>query len=129
MILVPTRGSQTQRLGVWLAPFFSKIQNSTESLGWNPRSSKKPTPKIKRGTLALILLNPKSRGEIRLRSSDMWDKPMIIPNYFDHSDDLKAMKFQVELVKKPSVQKYNATLVPEPIWGSQKYTFMLHDYW
>lgn len=80
-----------------------------------------------------VLLKPKSRGEIKLRSSDVRDKPIIIPNYYDHPDDVKTMikglKFQLELAKKPSLQKYNATLVPEPIWGCQNYTFMSDDYW
>jgi hypothetical protein len=40
-------------------------------------------------TLLPILLHPKSRGTIRLQSSDPFDPPLIDPNYFDHQDDIK----------------------------------------
>ncbi|XP_078322720.1 L-sorbose 1-dehydrogenase-like [Crassostrea virginica] len=36
-----------------------------------------------------ILLHPKSRGTIRLQSTDPFDPPLIDPNYLDHPDDVK----------------------------------------
>ena len=36
-------------------------------------------------TLIPVLLHPKSRGQIRLRSKNPFDKPAIIPNYFQKS--------------------------------------------
>ncbi|XP_061193560.1 L-sorbose 1-dehydrogenase-like [Saccostrea echinata] len=38
-----------------------------------------------------ILLHPKSRGTIRLQSSDPFDPPLIDPNYLDHPDDIKML--------------------------------------
>lgn len=35
-----------------------------------------------------ILLHPKSRGTIRLQSTDPFDPPLIDPNYLDHPDDI-----------------------------------------
>ena len=35
-----------------------------------------------------ILLQPKSRGTIRLQSTDPFDPPLIDPNYLDHPDDI-----------------------------------------
>lgn len=36
-----------------------------------------------------VLLHPKSRGTIRLQSTDPFDPPLIDPNYFNHPDDIK----------------------------------------
>lgn len=41
------------------------------------------------GTFSM-LLHPKSKGTIRLQSSDPFDPPLIDPNYLDHPDDVKA---------------------------------------
>ena len=38
-----------------------------------------------------ILLRPKSRGQISLRSSDPQDYPKIQPNYLTHPDDVKVL--------------------------------------
>lgn len=35
-----------------------------------------------------IFLHPKSRGTIRLQSTDPFDPPLIDPNYLDHPDDI-----------------------------------------
>ena len=41
--------------------------------------------------LGATLLNPKSVGELKLRSADPKDNVKIIPNYFGHPDDIKTM--------------------------------------
>ena len=38
-----------------------------------------------------ILMRPKSRGRISLRSSDPSDHPVIQPNYLSHPDDIKTL--------------------------------------
>ncbi|GFY08497.1 hypothetical protein TNCV_4970241 [Trichonephila clavipes] len=35
------------------------------------------------------VLQPKSRGEVTLRSSDPYDPPIIDPKYFSHPEDMK----------------------------------------
>lgn len=47
-----------------------------------------------------ILLHPKSRGRITLRSSNPFDPPIIDINYYDHEDDLHTM---VQGIKTVSV--------------------------
>ena len=40
-------------------------------------------------TFTSCVLQPRSRGDVKLRSSDPQDLPLINPNYLDHPDDLK----------------------------------------
>ena len=47
-------------------------------------------------TLIPVLLHPKSRGQIRLRSKNPFDKPVIIPNYFQKSEDMQTL---IEAIK------------------------------
>ena len=47
--------------------------------------------KIETFTILPILLHPKSRGTIRLRSRDPFDQPIIDPNYLHHPDDTKTL--------------------------------------
>ena len=35
------------------------------------------------------LMTPKSRGTVRLKSKDPYDDPLIDPNYYAHTDDVK----------------------------------------
>lgn len=50
--------------------------------------------------VALILLNPKSMGTIRLRSIDPLDHPMIQPNYLDKREDAQTVLRGVRLIQK-----------------------------
>lgn len=43
------------------------------------------------GAVFIILLNPKSRGEIKLRSKFPFDKPKIYTNYLDHPKDMQTV--------------------------------------
>lgn len=38
-----------------------------------------------------MLLRPKSRGEIRLKSQNPYDPPLIFPNYFQREEDVKVL--------------------------------------
>lgn len=47
-----------------------------------------------------ILLNPKSAGEIRLRSADPFDHPIIDANYLSNEDDLKTLVRGIRLTQE-----------------------------
>ena len=38
-----------------------------------------------------VLLHPKSRGNIRLKSTRLEDMPLIDPKFLDHPDDVRAL--------------------------------------
>ncbi len=42
-------------------------------------------------TVLPVILHPKSRGSIRLRSANPFDHPSIDPKYFSHPDDLRGV--------------------------------------
>ncbi|MCF2519624.1 GMC family oxidoreductase [Dyadobacter sp. CY351] len=47
-----------------------------------------------------ILVQPKSRGEVTLRSANPADKPVVNPNYLDQEADVEVLSKAVELVRK-----------------------------
>lgn len=50
--------------------------------------------------IAACLYRPKSRGEIRLQSSDPLDDPVIDPNYLDHPDDVERLVEGVRIARQ-----------------------------
>nr|WP_256752993.1 GMC family oxidoreductase N-terminal domain-containing protein [Mesorhizobium sp. Mes31] len=61
-------------------------------------------------TLNSYTLRPKSRGTVRLRSSDPADKPIVDPNFLADPADLRisaeGVRISREIFQQPSLQKY-----------------------
>lgn len=80
-----------------------------------------------------VLLKPKSTGKILLKSDSIQDPPKIIINFYDHPDDVKTMikgiKEAIALTRTKALQRFGATLVPEPITGCEKFTMFSDEYW
>ncbi|WP_299967657.1 GMC family oxidoreductase N-terminal domain-containing protein [uncultured Roseobacter sp.] len=61
-------------------------------------------------TLNSYTLRPKSRGTVRLRSSDPKDLPLVDPNFLGHPGDLgtsvEGVKISKEIFSQPSLQKH-----------------------
>ncbi len=69
-------------------------------------------------TLNSYTLRPKSRGTVRLRSSDPKDMPIVDPNFLAEPDDLRlsaeGVKISQEIFRQPSLQKYiRRTVLPD----------------
>lgn len=48
--------------------------------------------------LVPVIMRPKSRGRIQLKSANIFHWPKMDPNYFDHKDDLETLVAGVKLV-------------------------------
>ena len=51
-------------------------------------------------TLTSCLMNPKSRGEVRIQSSNPLDLPLINPNFLSHKDDIKIFLDSLRLARE-----------------------------
>ncbi|KOX71153.1 Glucose dehydrogenase [acceptor] [Melipona quadrifasciata] len=80
-----------------------------------------------------MLLRPKSRGVIELRSDDPFDHPLIYPNYLDHPLDVatlvEAMKFIIELSKTAPLKRYGSEVNPKPFAGCENTPEFTDEYW
>ncbi|XP_069127708.1 L-sorbose 1-dehydrogenase-like [Argopecten irradians] len=82
-----------------------------------------------------ILLHPKSRGTIRLKSKDLNHYPAIDPQYLQHSDDidtfLKGIRFLEGLLDTKPMKAIGATLNNSiPMYSLCKdYKFRSDDFW
>lgn len=57
-----------------------------------------------------ILVQPRSVGEVRLRSADPADAPLIDPHYLEHDADVAALKAAVDLVRQLAATEAMAAL-------------------
>ncbi|XP_059619947.1 glucose dehydrogenase [FAD, quinone]-like [Phlebotomus argentipes] len=81
-----------------------------------------------------LLMRPKSRGRIVLKSKDPHEYPLIYPNYFDHPHDLNVLiegaKFGYYHFSRTKMMKMlNATLNSFIIPGCSHYSYLSDDYW
>jgi len=67
-------------------------------------------------SLAVILMIPKSKGNVLLASGDPYDKPRIDPNYFGNSDDMKrfikGVRYALQLTKTRALSSYTEKVHP-----------------
>lgn len=84
-------------------------------------------------TIFPMLMRPKSRGRIWLRSSNPFEKPIIRPNYFAADEDLDTMvrgiKASIQIGRTKAMQKFNSQFHSIPIPGCTRHKFMSDEYW
>ncbi|XP_014484988.1 PREDICTED: glucose dehydrogenase [FAD, quinone]-like [Dinoponera quadriceps] len=84
-------------------------------------------------TIVPVLLQPKSRGRLTLRSSDPFHWPVLDVNYYDHEDDLNTMvrgiKKAIEVASTRAMKRFNATLLPVSFPGCKRISFNSDAYW
>jgi choline dehydrogenase-like flavoprotein len=80
-----------------------------------------------------MVLRPKSRGRIKLRSKSPYDKPMIIPNYFsdpyDIDQSIKGIRAMIDLMETKAFRKLNGRLLPTVVPGCKHLEFNSDAYW
>uniref|UniRef100_A0A182SX35 Glucose-methanol-choline oxidoreductase N-terminal domain-containing protein n=1 Tax=Anopheles maculatus TaxID=74869 RepID=A0A182SX35_9DIPT len=81
----------------------------------------------------ITALNPKSRGRIRLASTNPRDHPIIEANYFENTDDLEVMvqgiRLQQRLLQTDAFRSAGATLHRINIPGCREHVYDTNDYW
>ena len=81
-----------------------------------------------------ILLRPKSRGQVRLASSNPWARPLIDPGYLTHPEDLDTLvagiEKTVEMVSKsPHLTRHGYRLPRLPTPGCEEEELFSRQYW
>jgi choline dehydrogenase-like flavoprotein len=70
-------------------------------------------------TFELVVLQPKSRGWVRLADGDPTSMPLINPNFVGHEDDLKAAVASVRAIRQVMAQASLAPVITEELEPGQ----------
>lgn len=80
----------------------------------------------------VVLLNPKSKGRIQLKSSDPFEKPSIFANYLDEDEDwntiLNGVKFQYNHTNSKAFKEHEGSFIKLPIGGCEKFEYLSDEY-
>lgn len=79
-----------------------------------------------------VILRPKSRGYIKLRSANPYDPPIIDPKYLTHPDDIlsmvDAMKISIAVGLAPAFRQFDSRLFETVYPGCEIYTMWSDEY-
>lgn len=93
----------------------------------------KPVSNMDAWTIMPLLLRPRSRGTIRLRSSNPFHAPIINPNYFDDPLDIATLvegaKFAIKVSEAKVWRQFNSRLHNIKIPGCKHLQFASDAYW
>ncbi|KAK9308829.1 hypothetical protein QLX08_001258 [Tetragonisca angustula] len=84
-------------------------------------------------TIAPVLLHPKSEGEIKLRSNNSFELPLIDPKYFSNTDDIATLidglQFIKKLVETNAMKSIGAFIYKKHFPGCENEIFDSIKYW
>lgn len=80
-----------------------------------------------------MVMRPKSRGRVKLRSTNPFDSPAIFPNYFSDPYDIdisvRGIRKLIELSKTKAMKKLNAKFLTAPVPGCKHLKYDSDKYW
>nr|UYG55626.1 glucose dehydrogenase 3 [Geocoris pallidipennis] len=80
-------------------------------------------------TILPVLLHPRSRGTVKLRSKDPDDRPIIDPQYLSHPSDIKTLVRGIKIIEKIASVMPGASLNRKMIPGCERTPFGTDRYW
>lgn len=85
------------------------------------------------GAVWIILLRPKSKGFIEIKSNAAEEHPRIVPNYFDDKEDMatliRAIRQQMSFIDTESYRKHEGEFIRLPLPKCDKFEFDSDSYW
>lgn len=80
-----------------------------------------------------VLLRPKSRGYLKLRSRNPYEQPIINPRYLSHPHDVattvEGMKLAISIgLSAPFRRRFNSRLFDKPLPGCRHLSFLSDSY-
>lgn len=80
-----------------------------------------------------MMLRPKSRGYIKLRSKNPMQYPLMYANYLTHPDDVRVLregvKASLAVGETTAMKRFGARFHAKPVPGCKKYVPFTDDYW
>lgn len=80
-----------------------------------------------------MMLRPKSRGQIKLRSKNPMQYPLMYANYLEHPDDVRVLregvKAAIALGETAAMKRFGARYHARPVPGCKKFPQFTDDYW
>lgn len=100
---------------------------------WLYKAVYKPLENVESFTIIFMLLHPKSKGNLKLRSKNPFDDPKLHGNYLTHPKDvatmIAAIRYIIKLTESPPFQKYGAKLYRKKFPNCNQYEFDSDNYW
>ena len=84
-------------------------------------------------TVAPVLMRPKSRGRVFLKTANPFHWPHLQPNFYSHKDDIvilrEGIKMALQLGESQAFKRFGTRFHDVPFLGCENYQFRSDDYW
>lgn len=84
-------------------------------------------------TVSPVLMKPKSRGRISLKSKNPFHWPHLRPNFYSNRDDMlvlrEGIKIALQVGESRAFSKFGVKFHDVPYLGCEQYKFRSDDYW
>lgn len=111
------------------------LKSYLDIVGYGEDVQKTLTEESKHSEMAMVfvvLLNPKSKGSVKLNSADPLEKPAIFPNYLDEKEDwqtlLNGVKYQYNQIQSDAFKEHEGTFMRLPLAECDELPFASDKY-